>query len=216
MLELKDTYKHQGRRRHLVELLKDKGIQDEKVLKAINAIPRHWFLDSSFEDHAYQDKAFPIGAGQTISQPYTVAFQSELLKIKPGQKVLEVGTGCGYQTSVLCELGAKVYGIERQSELYHRTRLFLEKIGYYPQHLTFGDGYKGLPRFAPYDRIIVTCGAPILPIALLNQLRIGGRMVIPIGDDPQIMTLFTRKSAREIEKKEYGEFRFVPMLRDRS
>lgn len=214
MLELKDTYRHQGKRRQLVELLKEKGIEDTLVLEALNNIPRHWFLDSGFEDHAYQDKAFPIGAGQTISQPYTVAFQSELLQVRPGDKVLEIGTGSGYQTSVLCELGAKVYGIERQNELFKRTKRFLHKIGYYPKHLTFGDGYIGLPDHAPFDRIIVTCGAPFIPPALLNQLRIGGRMVIPVGDDPQIMTLLIRKSAREIEKKTFGEFRFVPMLKD--
>lgn len=216
MIKLKDSFRHQGRRKQLVEILENKGIEDEAVLKAINNIPRHWFLDSSFEDHAYQDKAFPIGAGQTISQPYTVAFQSALLEVQQGEKVLEIGTGSGYQTAVLCELGARVYGIERQNELYKKTKLFLEKIGYYPKHLTFGDGYKGLPQYAPFDKIIVTCGAPFIPPALLNQLKIGGRMVIPVGDESQIMTLLIRKSAREIEKKEYGDFRFVPMLKDKS
>lgn len=173
-------------------------------------------MDSSFEDHAYQDKAFPIAAGQTISQPYTVAFQSELLAVKKEEKVLEIGTGSGYQTAVLCELGAKVYGIERQNILYKRTKRFLEKMGYYPKHLSFGDGYKGLPQHAPFDKIIVTCGAPKIPPALLNQLIIGGKMVIPLGEDPQIMTLLIRKSAKEIEKKEYGEFRFVPMLHEKN
>jgi len=216
VIKLKDSFRHQGRRKQLVEILKEKGIEDEAVLKAINNIPRHWFLDSSFEDHAYQDKAFPIGAGQTISQPYTVAFQSALLEVQQGEKVLEIGTGSGYQTAVLCELGARVYGIERQNELYKKTKLFLEKIGYYPKHLTFGDGYKGLPQYAAFDKIIVTCGAPFIPPALLNQLKIGGRMVIPVGDESQIMTLLIRKSAREIEKKEYGDFRFVPMLKDKS
>lgn len=216
MLQLKDTFKHKGIRKQLAELLETKGIKDKEVLKAIETIPRHWFLDSSFEDHAYQDKAFPIGAGQTISQPYTVAFQSELLEIEKGDKVLEIGTGSGYQTAVLCELGAQVYGIERQNELYKKTKRFLEKIGYYPKYLTFGDGYKGLPKHAPFDKIIVTCGAPFIPPALLNQLKIGGRMVIPVGDDPQIMTLLIRKSPREIVKEEFGEFRFVPMLRDKN
>ncbi len=216
ILQLKDTYKHQGKRRQLVDCIRNKGISDEKVLQAINAIPRHWFMDSSFEDFAYQDKAFPIAAGQTISQPYTVAFQTELLQIKRGEKVLEIGTGSGYQTAVLCELGAKVYGIERQNELYKKTKRFLENIGYHPKYLTFGDGYKGLPKHAPFDKIIVTAGAPKVPTALLNQLIIGGRMVIPVGEDPQIMTLLIRKSARKIEKKEFGEFRFVPMLREKN
>lgn len=215
MLKLKDTFKHKGKRNQLVEIVESKGIQDPDVLAAIQKIPRHWFMDSGFEDHAYQDKAFPIGAGQTISQPYTVAFQTELLQIEKEDKVLEIGTGSGYQTAVLCELGARVYGIERQNELYKKTKRFLDKIGYNPKYLTFGDGYKGLPKYAPFDKIIVTCGAPFIPPALLNQLKIGGRMVIPVGDDPQIMTLLIRKSAREIEKKEFGEFRFVPMLRDK-
>lgn len=216
MNALIDTYRHQGKRNQLIELLQEKGIRDEAVLHAMAKIPRHWFMDSSFEDHAYQDKAFPIAAGQTISQPYTVAFQSELLAVKKEEKVLEIGTGSGYQTAVLCELGAKVYGIERQNILYKRTKRFLEKMGYYPKHLSFGDGYKGLPQHAPFDKIIVTCGAPKIPPALLNQLIIGGKMVIPLGEDPQIMTLLIRKSAKEIEKKEYGEFRFVPMLHEKN
>lgn len=203
-------------RKQLVETIMEKGIEQPAVLKAIESIPRHWFLDSSFEDHAYQDKAFPIGEGQTISQPYTVAFQTELLQIEPNDKVLEIGTGSGYQTAVLCELGARVYGIERQNVLYKRTKRFLEQIGYRPKRLTFGDGYKGMPEYAPFDKIIVTCGAPFIPPALLNQLKIGGRMVIPVGDDPQIMTLLIRKSAKEIIKEEYGEFRFVPMLKEKN
>jgi len=216
VIQLKDTFRHQGKRKQLVETIKAKGIQDKKVLAAIGKIPRHWFMDSSFEDHAYQDKAFPIGAGQTISQPYTVAFQSELLQVKKEEKILEIGTGSGYQTAVLCELGAKVYGIERQNELFKKTKLFLDKIGYRPKRLTFGDGYKGMPNYAPFDKIIVTAGAPFIPKALLNQLIIGGRMVIPVGDDPQIMTLLIRKSAKEFEKKEFGEFRFVPLLKNKN
>lgn len=215
MLPLIDSYRHQGKRKQLVEIVQAKGIKDPEVLKAIETIPRHWFMDSSFEDHAYQDKAFPIAAGQTISQPYTVAFQTELLEIKQGDKVLEIGTGSGYQTAVLCELGAKVYGIERQSKLYKKTKRFLEKIGYRPKRLTFGDGYKGMPKYAPFDKIIVTAGAPFIPKALLNQLIIGGRMVIPVGKTNQIMTLLIRKSAKEFEKKEFGDFRFVPMLKDK-
>lgn len=211
-MELKDTYRQRGKRRRLINTVKSKGIKDEKVLEALNRVPRHWFMDSGFEDHAYQDKAFPIAADQTISQPYTVAFQTELLDVEKRDKVLEVGTGSGYQTAVLCELGAKVYGIERQNILYKKTKRFLEKIGYNPKYLCFGDGYKGLPQYAPFDKIIVTAGAPKIPMALLNQLKIGGRMVIPLGDESQVMTLLVRQSAKEIKKKAYGQFQFVPML----
>jgi len=211
-MELKDTFRHRGKRRRLIETVKSKGIKDKNVLEALNRVPRHWFMDSSFEDHAYQDKAFPIAADQTISQPYTVAFQTELLRVKKGDKILEVGTGSGYQTAVLCELGAKVYGIERQNILYKKTKRFLDKIGYNPKYLSFGDGYKGLPQYAPFDKIIVTAGAPKIPMALLNQLKIGGRMVIPLGEESQTMTLLVRQSAKQIKKKEYGQFQFVPML----
>lgn len=213
---MKDTTRHQGKRRQLIKVLEDKGIKNEEVLRAIARIPRHLFMDSSFEDHAYQDKAFPIAADQTISQPYTVAFQSELLDVSKGELVLEIGTGSGFQTAVLCELGARVYSIERQQELFKKTKLFLAKLGYRPKHLSFGDGYKGLPEYAPFDRIIVTAGAPFVPKSLLSQLKIGGRLVIPVGDDPQIMTLFVRQSATKFEKKEFGEFRFVPLLEDKN
>tara|TARA_R110002051_G_scaffold222630_1_gene286179 strand:+ start:4071 stop:4685 length:615 start_codon:yes stop_codon:yes gene_type:complete len=203
-------------RNKLAAVLADKGIIDKKVLEAIKAIPRHLFLDSSFEDHAYQDKAFPIGAEQTISQPYTVAFQSELLQVKPNDKVLEIGTGSGYQTAVLLHLKAKVYTIERQLELFKTTKLFFTKMGYRPKKYIFGDGYKGLPEEAPFDSIIVTAGAPFVPNPLLAQLKIGGRLVIPVGDEEQIMTLFIRKSEKEFEKKELGSFRFVPLLEDKN
>jgi protein-L-isoaspartate(D-aspartate) O-methyltransferase len=173
-------------------------------------------MDSGFIDHAYVDKAFPIAADQTISQPYTVAFQSELLKVKPGDKVLEIGTGSGYQCAVLIELGAKVYSIERQQELFKKTSKFLPKIGYRAKKLIFGDGYKGLPEEAPFDSIIVTAGAPFVPNPLLSQLSIGGRLVIPVGDEIQIMTLFIRKGPKEFEKHELGEFRFVPLLEDKN
>jgi protein-L-isoaspartate(D-aspartate) O-methyltransferase len=209
---LKDTAKHQGLRNQLITILKEKGITDTAVLDAIKKIPRHLFLNSSFENYAYQDKAFPIGAGQTISQPYTVAFQSQLLEIKKDDKVLEIGTGSGYQTAVLCLMGAKVYSVERQNELFKQTVALLPKLGIRPKHLSFGDGYKGLPTYAPFDRIIVTAGAPFIPQPLMAQLKIGGRLVIPLGDDVQVMTLLIRKSETQFEKHELGEFRFVPLL----
>lgn len=213
---MKDTFKHKGLRQQLVNILKTKGITDVNVLNALGNIPRHLFMDSGFLDHAYQDKAFPIAADQTISQPYTVAFQSELLQVKKGDKVLEIGTGSGYQTAVLCELGAKVYSIERQQELFKKTSNFLPKLGYRAKKLVFGDGYKGLVDEAPFDSIIVTAGAPFVPKPLLGQLKIGGRLVIPVGDDVQIMTLFIRKGPKEFEKHEFGEFRFVPLLEDKN
>ena len=213
---MKDTFRHKGLRQQLVQIIKEKGITDDKVLGAIGKIPRHLFMDSGFLDHAYQDKAFPIAAGQTISQPYTVAFQTELLQLKKGAKVLEIGTGSGYQTAVLCELGAKVYSIERQQELFKITSKFLPKLGYRPKKLIFGDGYKGLKEEAPFEGILVTAGAPFVPKPLLSQLAIGGRLVIPVGADTQIMTLFIRKGPKEFEKHEYGSFRFVPLLEDKN
>ena len=213
---MKDTAKHQGLRNQLAELLAKKGIVDKNVIDAIKKIPRHLFLNSSFEDYAYQDKAFPIGAGQTISQPYTVAFQSQLLEIKKDDKVLEIGTGSGYQTAVLFYMGAKVYSIERQNELFKQTSALLPKLNVRPKHLSFGDGYKGLPNHAPFDSIIVTAGAPIIPKPLMAQLKIGGRLVIPLGEEHQIMTLLIRKNETQFEKHEFGEFRFVPLLENKN
>jgi len=213
---LKDTSKHQGLRNQLASVLYSKGITDENVLNAVRKIPRHLFIDSSFEDHAYQDKAFPIAAEQTISQPYTVAFQSQVLKIKPEDKVLEIGTGSGYQTAVLLELQAEVYTIERQHELFKKTSLFLPKLGYKPKKFIFGDGYKGLSEKAPFDKIIVTAGAPFVPKPLLSQLKVGGMLLIPVGDKTQVMTLFIRKSPKEFEKHELGDFAFVPMLQKKA
>lgn len=213
---LKDTAKHQGLRNQLVSLLKEKGIIDKSVLEAINKIPRHLFLDSSFADYAYQDKAFPIGAGQTISQPYTVAFQSQLLEVKKEHKILEIGTGSGYQTAVLCLMGAKVFSVERQNKLFKQTLALLPKLGIRPKHLSFGDGYKGLPEHAPFDSIIVTAGAPIIPQALMAQLKIGGRLVIPLGEENQIMTLLIRKNETQFEKHEFGDFKFVPLLENKN
>ena len=213
---MKDTFKHKGLRKQLVATLIAKGIKTPAVLDAIDSIPRHLFMDSSFLDHAYQDKAFPIAASQTISQPYTVAFQSELLEVKSGDKILEIGTGSGYQTAVLCLLGAQVYSIERQLELFKKTNQFLPKIGYVAKRLIFGDGYKGLKEEAPFDSIIVTAGAPFVPKPLLSQLKIGGRLVIPVGDKDQIMTLYIRKGSKEFEKHELGNFKFVPLLENKN
>lgn len=213
---MKDTHKHQGLRNQLANVVNAKGITDKNVLKAIRKIPRHLFMDSSFEAHAYQDKPFPIAAEQTISQPYTVAFQTQVLEIKKGDKVLEIGTGSGYQTAVLLEMKAEVYSIERQKELFKKTLLFLPKLGYRPKQLIFGDGYKGLPKVAPFDKIIVTAGAPYVPKPLLSQLKVGGMLLIPVGDTTQIMTLFIRKSPKEFEKHELGDFKFVPMLEEKN
>ena len=213
---MKDTHKHQGLRNQLVKTIAAKGISDEIVLKAISLVPRHLFMDSSFVDFAYMDNAFPIAAGQTISQPYTVAYQTELLQVKRGSEILEIGTGSGYQTAVLLEMGAKVYTIERQKELFKKTKLFLPKLGYRPKKIVFGDGYKGLIEHAPFDGIIVTAGAPEVPKELLSQLKIGGRLVIPVGDNIQTMTLFIRTSEKDFEKHKLGSFRFVPLLEDKN
>ncbi len=203
-------------RNKLADLVESKGIRDKKVISAIRAIPRHLFMDSSFEDHAYQDKPFPIAADQTISQPYTVAYQTELLDVEPGHKVLEIGTGSGYQTAVLLHLKAKVYTVERQLELYKKTNIFFWKMGYRPKKFVFGDGYKGLPEHAPFDRIIVTAGAPEVPKKLLSQLKVGGKMVIPVGEDDQVMMRITRKTDTEFEREAFGNFRFVPLLEDKN
>lgn len=211
-----DTYRHQGLRRKLVQEIKEKGIKDEKVLEAIMKIPRHYFLESAFEKYAYSNEAFPIGAGQTISHPFTVAYQTELLKVKKGDKILEIGTGSGFQTAVLCELGAKVYTIERQKLLYTKSKAIIAKLGYHAKQF-FGDGYKGLPSYQPYDSIIVTCGAPFIPEDLLHQLKVGGRMVIPVGgDEGQEMNLILKQGDYEFEREELGSFAFVPMLKDRN
>lgn len=221
MNRLQDSHKHQGMRQQLVKTIVEKGIKNQEVIKAIGTIPRHLFMDSGFLDHAYQDKAFPIAAGQTISQPYTVAFQTELLQVNKGDKILEIGTGSGYQAAVLCELGARVYTIERQQELFKKTQRFLDKIGYKPKKMIFGDGYKGLPSEAPFKGIVVTAGAPFIPKPLLAQLAIGGRLVIPVdsekdGEKVQIMTLITRKEDNTFEKKTFGTFRFVPLLENKN
>ena len=211
-----DTPIFQGQRKQLCEHLFSKGYAKEQVLEAMMRVPRHIFLESGFHQHAYQDKAFPIAANQTISQPYTVAFQTELLDVNENDKVLEIGTGSGYQTAVLCLLGAEVYSVERQLELFKKSSLFLPKIGFVVKRLVFGDGYKGLKEDAPFDRILVTAGAPYVPKELLSQLMIGGRLVIPIGNEEQIMTLYIRTGPKTFEKYEHGKFKFVPMLENKS
>ncbi len=212
---LNDLPRHKGQRNKLVRELIAKGIRQPDVLKAIGKIPRHLFIDSSFENYAYQDKPFPIAAGQTISQPYTVAFQTELLKVRAGDKVLEIGTGSGYQACVLEEVGVKVYSIERQKELFDITRQTMRKLGY-NFTMKYGDGFAGLPSFAPFDRIIVTCGAPNIPPRLVEQLKNGGRMVIPVGEGNQKMLLLTKDENGTVEISDYGDFRFVPMLGNRN
>ncbi|MGV8827630.1 MAG: protein-L-isoaspartate(D-aspartate) O-methyltransferase [Breznakibacter sp.] len=210
-MNLLDTYRHKGLRLRLVAELRAKGIRDERVLEAINRVPRHLFLESSFVNFAYQDKAFPIAAGQTISQPYTVAFQTQTLGVEKGEKVLEVGTGSGFQAAVLMEMGASLFSIERQQALFQRTIPFLQSLGYRGRFF-FGDGYQGLPEWAPFDKIIVTAGAPYVPEALLLQLKIDGVMVIPVGDDVQNMIKIVRLSDDEFEQVDLGACAFVPML----
>lgn len=212
LLKLEDTYLHKGKRKALVALLREKGIKSERVLDAINQLPRHFFFDSALVSHAYEDKAFPIGEGQTISQPYTVAFQTELLNIKPGDKVLEIGTGSGYQGSILHLLGAEVYTIEYQKKLYEGTKRFLARLGI-EMKLFYGDGTEGLPEHAPFDKIIVTAGAPVVPEALVQQLKIGGILVIPVGSrGKQTMLKITKKSAKVVDREEFEGFAFVPLL----
>ena len=212
---MKDDFKTQGMRKKLIETVREKGIQDETVLAAMMRVPRHYFMDKVFLNQAYSDHAFRIGAGQTISQPYTVAYQTSLLELKKGDKVLEIGTGSGYQTCVLTEMGAKVFSIERQKELYDKAKTFLPSLGCTAK-LFYGDGYKGLPAFAPFDKILVTCGAPFVPGDLLEQMKTGGIMVIPVGaGDIQMMTIVRKTSSGDIEKQELKQFRFVPMLAEK-
>ncbi|HET6541835.1 MAG TPA: protein-L-isoaspartate(D-aspartate) O-methyltransferase [Chryseolinea sp.] len=206
-----DNYKLRGLRNKLVKKLREKGIQDGAVLAAIGKVPRHVFFENALIDHAYQDKAFPIGEGQTISQPYTVAFQSEKLEVRPGDRVLEIGTGSGYQACILIELGAKVYTIEYNRNLYEKTKDFLPRLGYKP-YFFYGDGSKGLPSKAPFDKIIVTAGAPVVPTALSDQLAEGGILVIPVGGRDKQSMLQLRKEKGKLIKKEFANFAFVPLL----
>lgn len=213
---MEDSKKHQGLRRQLIETLRAKGIVSESVLKVMLKIPRHYFMDQGLINFAYQDQAYPIAADQTISQPYTVAFQSQLLDVKPEHKVLEIGTGSGYQTSVLLGLTPNVYTIERQQKLFKKTTHLFNKLHLRPKRIVFGDGYKGLPDAAPFDRIIVTAGAPEIPKHLLQQLNKGGKLVIPIGLKEQQMTRFTKTSEKSFDKETFGRFQFVPFLSDKN
>lgn len=209
-----DNFRHKGLRKQLVNQLASKGIEDKKVLDAFMEVPRHYFLDAVFTEQAYTDIAFQIGAGQTISQPYTVAFQTQLLQVEKGDKILEIGTGSGFQTAILCEIGAKVYSIERQRELYLKTKPLIEKLRYTPK-LRYGDGFEGWEAFAPFDKILITCGAPFIPETLLAQLKPGGRMVVPLGEGKiQEMLLITKDDAGVITQRSFGKFSFVPMLKN--
>ena len=210
-----DNFRHKGMRRKLVDYLANKkDITNELVLNAIKNVPRHLFLDSSFLEFAYQDKAFPIGDSQTISSVYTVAFQTELLNVKKNDKILEIGTGSGYQTAVLCEMGAKVFSIERHVSLYKKAKSLLKKLNYFPK-LKYGDGYLGIKEDSPFDKILVTCGATELPPELINQLKTGGLIVIPIGHEKQMMTVIVKHNNGILKKIEYENFKFVPFLRNK-
>ena len=215
-MNLEDSYRHKGLRKQLVDALRAKGISDEAVLTAINEVPRHVFLDSSFVELAYQDKAFPIGSGQTISQPSTVAFQTQLLQVGQGMKVLEIGTGSGYQACVLAAMGAKVFSIERQRNLYFKTKDILEKLSFRVKPF-LGDGYEGLPTYQPFDRVIITAGAPTIPEALVEQMKPHGIMVIPMNNadgESQTMLRITKMEDGSLKKEEFGDFKFVPMLKE--
>lgn len=209
---MQDTFRHKGLRKKLIKELSEKGISDDAVLEAFDRVPRHFFLDPVFTEQAYSNMAFQIGSGQTISHPFTVAFQTQLLQLKKGDKVLEIGTGSGFQTAILCELGVKVFSIERHKELHLKAKQLLKKLHFNPR-LSFGDGYKGWESFAPYDKILVTCGAPEIPEALVQQLKPGGILIIPIGEgEEQLMNKITKNEHGILSEESFGVFRFVPML----
>ena len=213
---MEDSKKHQGLRRQLINTLREKGISSEPVLMTMLNTPRHWFMDQGLINFSYEDQAYPIAANQTISQPYTVAFQSQLLELIAGHKVLEIGTGSGYQTAILLGITSNVYTLERQKELFKKTQLLFNKLNLRPKRVVFGDGYKGLPDAAPFDRIIVTAGAPEVPQNLLQQLKVGGKLVIPVGQKHQQMIRFTRTSEKSFDKETFGTFHFVPLLGDKN
>lgn len=211
-----DNYRHKGLRKKLVDLLREKGIDNEEVLEAINAIPRHLFMDNAFINFAYKDQAFPIGADQTISQPYTVAFQTQLLEVSKGEKVLEIGTGSGYQSAVLIEMGVKVFSIERHRSLHKKSKQILEDLSYKGKFF-FGDGFEGLPTFAPFDKVLITAAAPRIPEKLIDQLKVGGFLVIPLGSgESQQMLRLTKLEDGSVKKEKFGQFSFVPMLENKS
>lgn len=216
MRKYEDTYRHKGLRKKLMDILKEKGITDEQVLTAMNTIPRHFFLDSAFDEIAYEDRAFPISEGQTISQPYTVAYQTQLLQVKPFDKILEIGTGSIYQATVLAEMGVKVFTIERQKVLFEKTRNYIFKAKYPHLKFFFGDGYEGLPTYAPFDKVIITAAAPFIPPKLIEQLKVGGKMIIPVNEgEHQRMLRLTKNEDASTTEEAFENFSFVPMLTGR-
>ena len=217
MRKYEDTYRHKGLRKKLIDILRDKGITDNNVLEAINNIPRHFFLDSAFDEIAYEDRAFPISDGQTISQPYTVAYQTQLLQLKPGDKILEIGTGSIYQASVLAEMGTKVFTIERQKNLFEKTKQFIFKTKYPNLKFFYGDGFEGLPTYAPFDKVLITAAAPFVPPKLIEQLKTGGKMIIPVDEGSlQRMLRLTKNADGSYEEEVFQNFSFVPMLSGRN
>lgn len=217
MRNFEDSYRHKGLRKKLIDSIRNKGITDESVLEAMMKIPRHFFLDTALEQIAYEDRAFPIGEGQTISQPYTVAYQTQLLEVSPYQKILEIGTGSAYQAMVLAEMGASVFTIERQRKLYDHNKTFILRSKYSNIKFFYGDGFEGLPTFAPFDKIIITAAAPFIPPKLIEQLKVGGKMVIPVDDNGrQKMMRITKIEDGTLDEETFSDFSFVPMLKGRS
>ena len=217
MRKYDDSYRHKGLRKKLIDILRQKGITDEAVLGAMNNIPRHFFLDSAFDEIAYEDRAFPISEGQTISQPYTVAYQTQLLQVKPYDKILEIGTGSIYQATVLAEMGAQVFTIERQKVLFEKTRNYIFKSKYPKLKFFYGDGYEGLPTYAPFDKVIITAAAPFIPPKLIDQMKAGGKMVVPVDEGAhQRMLRITKNAAGSITEEAFDNFSFVPMLSGRN
>ncbi len=217
MRTFEDTYRHKGLRKQLIDFIRDKGISDERLLEAMNLIPRHYFLDSAFDKLAYEDKAFPIAEGQTISQPYTVAYQTQLLEVKPFEKILEIGTGSGYQAMVLAGMGAQVYTIERQKKLFDEHRSFILRVKYSSIKYFYGDGFEGLPTYSPFDKILITAAAPFIPPKLIEQLKVGGKMVLPLGEgDVQQMLRITKQTPASFTEEVFDHFSFVPMLEGRN